>query len=225
LRKQNSSMEDNTVVKETAPLRKKLYVSHKDESVRMFKSNFMDFFSRTPYWVPLLIYVPVMIFLGYRSIAVFNNAWYVFAGLFAGGVFAWTLIEYFLHRFVFHYHPTSAAGKRFMFIMHGVHHDYPNDSMRLVMPPSLSLPLAIFFYSITWLIGGFQYGESVFTGMVMGYLLYDELHYATHHATWQWGWFQKLKKFHMKHHYGDPEKGFGVSSPIWDNVFGSTFKN
>jgi len=223
LRKQNSSMQENTSTKD-APIKKKLFVSHKDESIRMFKSNFMDFFSRTPFWVPLIIYIPLMIVLGYRSIAIKHNEWYVFAGLFAGGIFVWTMLEYLLHRFAFHYHPTTPAGKRFLFIAHGVHHDYPNDSLRLVMPPSLSLPLAAFFYLMTWLIGGPQYGESVFAGMVMGYILYDELHYATHHATWQWGWFQKLKKYHMKHHYNDPDRGFGVSSPFWDNIFRSKFK-
>lgn len=207
------------------PAKQKLFVSHKDESIRMFKSNFMDFFSRCPFWVPLLIYVPVMGILGYRSLFVMNNQWYVFAGLFVGGIVIWSVLEYVLHRWAFHYHPTSNWGKRLHFIAHGVHHDYPNDSMRLVMPPSLSLPLAITFYALCWLIGGFQYGESVFAGMVMGYLLYDELHYATHHATWNWGWFQSLKKYHMKHHYQDPDRGFGVSSPFWDYIFRSTFKS
>lgn len=207
-----------------APVKTKLFVSHKDESIRMFKSDFMDFFSRCPFWIPLVIYVPVMFILGYRSLITFNNEWYIFVGLFFGGIFIWSVLEYVLHRWAFHYHPTSEWGKRLHFVAHGVHHDYPNDSMRLVMPPSLSLPLAILFYGITWLIGGFQYGESVFCGMVMGYLLYDELHYATHHATWNWGWFQNLKKYHMKHHYQDPDRGFGVSSPFWDVIFRSGFK-
>lgn len=207
-----------------APPKKKLFVSHKDESVRMFKSNFMNFFSRTPFWVPILVYVPIMAVMIYRSLFVFNNEWYIFLGLFAGGLVIWSLLEYFLHRFAFHYHPTSEWGKRLLFISHGVHHDYPNDSMRLVMPPTLSLPLAVLFYAICWLIGGFQYGEAVYAGIALGYILYDELHYATHHATWQWGWFQALKRYHMKHHYQDPEKGFGVSSPFWDNIFNSRFK-
>src|SRR5688572_11409520 len=111
-------MSETTIEKE-APAKKKLFVSHKDESVRMFKSGFMNFFSRTPFWVPLVIYVPLMVFLGYRSIAVKGNEWYVFAGLFVGGIFVWSALEYLLHRFVFHYEPTSAWGKRLHFVMHG----------------------------------------------------------------------------------------------------------
>lgn len=205
--------------------RKKLFVSHKDESIRMFKSNFMDFFSRVPFYVPLIVYIPVIAWLTWRSFAVFETEWYVFAGLFAGGVFFWTFAEYILHRFVFHYHPKGKVGQRIHFIAHGVHHDYPNDSMRLVMPPSISLPLAVLFYGAYYLIFGAALMNGFFAGFVLGYLIYDELHYATHHANWNFTWFQKIKKHHMKHHYQSPDDGFGVSSPVWDVVFNSGFRD
>jgi sterol desaturase/sphingolipid hydroxylase (fatty acid hydroxylase superfamily) len=92
------------------------------------------------------------------------------------------------------------------------------------MPPSLSIPIGLFFYSIYYLVLGADLCNPFFIGFNVGYLLYDELHYATHHATWNWKWFQALKKYHMKHHYQNPDEGFGVSSPMWDHVFRSTFK-
>jgi len=204
--------------------RKKLFVSHKDESIRMFKSNFMDFFSRVHYSIPLIIYIPVILFFGYT--AFFGGAlstWTAF-GLWMGGLGFWTFTEYILHRFVFHYHPKSDFGKRIHFIAHGVHHDYPNDSMRLVLPPSISVPLAFVFYFLFLAIFGSDMTAPFYGGFVLGYLLYDELHYATHHANIKATWFQRLKKHHMKHHYQDPDMGFGVSNPIWDKVFGTRFK-
>ena len=63
-------------------------------------------------------------------------------GWIIGGYAFWTLTEYWLHRVVFHFEPEDGIGARLHWIIHGVHHDHPNDPMRLVMPPSVSLPLA-----------------------------------------------------------------------------------
>lgn len=205
--------------------RKKLFVSHKDESIRMFKNPIMDFFSRVHFAVPLLIYIPVILWFGYQAFFVSTLLFWQAALLLGAGVAFWSFTEYILHRFVFHYHPSSEFGKRIHFIAHGVHHDYPNDSMRLVLPPSISVPLAFLFYGLfLWILGG-VYAAPFYAGFVLGYLLYDELHYATHHANIQASWFQKLKKHHMKHHYQDPDMGFGVSSNVWDFVFRTRFKS
>lgn len=123
----------------------KHFVSDKDESVRLFKSNFMEFFSKVHFSVPLIIYIPVISYFLYKSILTYEMGALKIVGLAISGVFIWTITEYTLHRFVFHYHPTSDFGKKLHFIMHGVHHDYPSDSLRLVLPPSVSLPLAIGF--------------------------------------------------------------------------------
>ena len=124
----------------------KNYVSNKDETVRMFKSDFLEAFSRVHYTVPLYIYVPIIIVMIYLSIAIYHISAINIFILFLGGIASWTLAEYLLHRFVFHYNAKSEFGKKIHFIFHGVHHDYPSDSKRLVMPPSVSIPLAVVFF-------------------------------------------------------------------------------
>ena len=116
---------------------RKLYVSNKDESVRLFKNGFLELFTKVHFSIPLFTYLPVIGYFIYLSALQPEISWVMISLLFFGGVFAWTFAEYFLHRYVFHYHPTSDWGQRIHFLMHGVHHDYPNDSKRLVMPPSV----------------------------------------------------------------------------------------
>jgi sterol desaturase/sphingolipid hydroxylase (fatty acid hydroxylase superfamily) len=141
--------------------------------------------------------------------------------LFVLGLFVWTLTEYLLHRFVFHFEPTSEFGKRLHFMTHGVHHDYPSDSKRLVMVPSVSIPLAALFYGLFLLISGPFYVLPFFAGFIFGYICYDEIHYATHHAPMKGRVALWLKHHHVLHHYKDPNRGYGVSSPLWDYIFGT----
>jgi sterol desaturase/sphingolipid hydroxylase (fatty acid hydroxylase superfamily) len=143
--------------------------------------------------------------------------------LFLVGFVSWTLIEYLLHRFVFHFHPTTELGQRVHFLVHGIHHDYPNDSKRLVMPPMLSAPLASVFFVLFYALFGFYFGLDLFAGMITGYLIYDMMHYALHHISLDNPMFKDLKEHHMIHHFQDPEHGFGVSSKMWDYIFRTTF--
>lgn len=202
----------------------KHFVSDKDESVRLFKSDFMEFFSKVHFSVPLVIYLPVIAYFLYRSIAIFQIPVFPILGLIIAGIFFWTITEYTLHRFVFHYHPTSDFGKKIHFIMHGVHHDYPSDSLRLVLPPSVSVPLAIGFYFLFDLTLGTTYTAPFYAGFVIGYLFYDIGHYAIHHFKMNNKFWAALKDHHMRHHYVDPNKGYGVSSPLWDYVMGTMFR-
>lgn len=201
----------------------KNYVSNKDETVRMFKSDILEAFSRVHYTVPLYIYVPVIVYLLYRAVFVFELRFLTIAFMVIAGAFIWTLTEYTLHRFVFHYEPSSDIGKRLHFIMHGVHHDYPNDSKRLVMPPSVSIPLAIIFYVLFSAIMGSILVAPFFVGFLIGYLFYDITHYAVHHFNMHSKFWLAIKNHHMKHHYQDSSRGFGVSSPLWDIIIGTDF--
>lgn len=204
---------------------KKLFVSNKDESARMFKYDWMELFSKVHFSVPLFLYVPVVGVFLYLAFTNPEMGVLAVVGLFVAGAFSWTAAEYFLHRFVFHYEPTSDWGQRVHFLVHGVHHDYPNDSKRLVMPPPISVPLAFLFYFLFKYLMGPSLMEPFYAGFVAGYLCYDMLHYAVHHANWDIKWFMQLKAHHLKHHFKEPEKGFGVSTPLWDLIIGTDYKS
>lgn len=190
----------------------------------MFKNNFLDLVSRVHWSTPLVLYIPFTAFLLYRAFAVYQMPILTVLALMAGGVLSWTLAEYVLHRFVFHWQPPGKIGERIHFVAHGVHHDYPNDSKRLVMPPALSIPLCITFYLLFRVTMGDMYTMGFMPGYVLGYLAYDMTHYALHHVNWKHPFFLALKEHHMVHHYHDPDNGYGVSSKLWDHIFRTNFK-
>jgi sterol desaturase/sphingolipid hydroxylase (fatty acid hydroxylase superfamily) len=200
------------------------FVSNKDETARMFKSDFMEALSKVHFSVPLYIYIPVIVYLLYQSIAVkslpvLTISWYIVIG-----IFIWTVTEYLLHRFLFHFTPKTDLGKRMSFIFHGVHHDFPNDTKRLVMPPSASIPLAVIFFVIFYFIFGETNVDPFFAGFIAGYLFYDLSHYAIHHFNMHNKFWLMIKNHHMRHHYKDASKGYGVSSPFWDMIFRTDFE-
>jgi len=201
----------------------RLYVSNKNETVRMFESDFMEFFSRVHPVTPLVLYLPVVGYMLYISLWLRQLSIVAVTALFLLGVLLWTLMEYLIHRYVFHYGPKTRWGKRLHYVIHGVHHDYPNDARRLVMPPIISLPLAFFFYGLFLLIFG-SLTPAVFAGLVFGYVCYDMLHYATHHLAMKRGALLWLKQYHLRHHFKDDHIGYGISSPLWDYVFRTTRK-
>ena len=201
---------------------KQHYVSNSEESSRMFKSDFLEMFSKVHYSVPLIVFVPVISYFLYMaftsSIGLINGVLYFLLGF---GI--WTITEYIMHRFVFHFVPKSKIGLRLHFIFHGVHHDYPKDRLRLVLPPAVSIPLATAFYFLfkNIILGGGFY--SFFAAFLTGYLIYDMIHYAIHHVQIKGKLWNVLKTHHLKHHYVYPEKGYGVSSPLWDKIARSEF--
>lgn len=202
----------------------KNFVSNSTESTRMFKSSLLESLSKVHFAVPLFIFIPAIAIFIYRAFGIYHVSFLYFLGYFALGIFIWTLTEYVLHRFIFHFHPSSSWGKRIHFIFHGVHHDYPRDKKRLVMPPSVSIPLALLFYYIFYLIlpnGGAL--SSFFAAFLAGYLAYDMMHYAMHHHNFKSPLMKRIKQHHMLHHYQDEHKGFGVSSALWDKIFVSGF--
>jgi len=204
-------------------------ISHDPEPIRLFKSNFLEFFTHISPVTVVIIWLPVAgYFLG-RAIAASQGSpafpWHIPGG-FALGLFLWTLAEYLLHRFVFHYEPRGAFQERVVFLFHGIHHAQPQCKTRLVMPPVVSIPLAVVFYGLFHLIAGRLLGlpawaDPLASGFTIGYLMYDLTHYATHHFAMRSGVLKFLKRYHMQHHYKTPDQRFGVSSPLWDWVFGT----
>lgn len=201
----------------------KKYVSNKDETVRMFENNLLEALSRVHWTVPMWVFIPIILFFLYRGIFVFALNAGIIVLYFIIGLAIWTITEYLLHRFIFHYQPSSNFGKRLHFMFHGVHHDYPKDSKRLVMPPSVSIPLATLFYILFYNFFGVMLVSPFFAGFLVGYLFYDITHYAIHHFNMKNKFWLAIKNHHMLHHYKYDDKGFGVSQPIWDHVFKTTF--
>ena len=198
----------------------KAYVTTRNETVRMFKSDFMEFCSHVHPAVPLIIYLPFVGYLLFAALWQNQLSILAVAVLFAIGMLMWTLFEYLMHRYVFHYEPKSGWGKQLHFIVHGVHHDYPSDASRLVMPPAVSIPIAVVMYFVFLFAFG-RFAPALSAGFAFGYVCYDSIHYATHHISARWGPFAWLKQYHLRHHYKDDHAGYGVSSPLWDYIFGT----
>ena len=188
----------------------------------MFESRWLDACSRVHPSVPVILFAPaiaILMTLGIERVgAVGAVAWAL------GGYVFWTLTEYWMHRIVFHFEPEDGIGARLHWIIHGVHHDHPNDRMRLVMPPSVSVPLAIGFYLLFLLVLGGTVAPAFGAGFLVGYLIYDMTHYHVHHHTPRTRAGRRLREAHMRHHFQDDTRGFGVSAPWWDHIFGTAPK-
>ncbi len=173
--------------------------------------------------VPLCLYLPLIAAAFIIARVYVGLSWPVIGAHALAGALLWTITEYGLHRFVFHMEFSGKWGRRLHQIFHGIHHDYPNDPLRLVMPPSVSLPLGLLFFGLCWWIFGAQRVWPLMAGFGMGYLGYDMTHFAVHRFSFRNRFFRALKRNHMRHHFVDRERGFGVSSPLWDHVFGTNF--
>ena len=233
-----------TLVRDAAPsgpAPERRYVTNADATCRMFASDLVERLSHVRPWVPHVIFVPVIAlacFVGMERQGLAQaTAWVL------GGVLFWTVAEYVIHRFAFHppqwieddtrricaqLGPDEAVipalptlRHRFYFLVHGVHHDYPNDSTRLVMPPSVSIPLALGFWGLFVLVLGTPWAHVFTAGFLTGYLMYDMTHYHVHHHRPRTRLGKVVRELHMRHHFQDDTKGFGVSAPFWDYVFGT----
>ena len=203
-------------------------IKRSDTPIRLFRSDALEFFTHIHPAVVLVMYVPVVaifLALGIAGRAPGSSRLGVL-GLYVVGVLFWSLLEYVLHRYVFHFEPRGPRLKWVWYLIHGVHHEQPQCKTRLVMPPILSVPLALLFYGLFHVLVGGLLGAPravapLFAGTVTGYLAYDMMHYAEHHLAMQWGPLKYLKRYHLLHHFKTPEERFGVSSPLWDVVFGT----
>ncbi|MFD0976512.1 sterol desaturase family protein [Salinimicrobium gaetbulicola] len=187
-------------------------------SPQLFKSPFLEKLTHTHISLPLIIFGGISGFLIYYGIIEkgFEVPEMVF--LFAAGLFFFTLVEYLMHRYLYHIPATTERKKKIAYTMHGVHHDYPKDKSRLAMPPVLSLLIA----SILFVIYRAVLGDLVFgflAGFLLGYALYLAVHYSVHAFRVPNNFLKLLWHHHSIHHYREPDRAFGVSSPLWDIIF------
>ena len=193
----------------------------KQKSVRLFNNKFMESLTHVHPIIPLLFWSPVIIFLLWRAVAVHHLPVGQLVALILPALVIWTLMEYLLHRFLFHFPANSEASKWLVYLFHGVHHDVPADKTRLVMPPSGAIIVMAFIWLIFSAIIPAPWAEPFCAFFMAGYLIYDYIHYATHHFKMRHPILQSLKHHHMRHHFSTKNAKYGVSQPLWDWVFGT----
>lgn len=183
----------------------------KEGKGRIFETPLLEVFTKTNPVLHVITYGGAIALFLYLSTS--NPLSMVL--LFIGGALTWTLVEYAMHRFLFHIKP----GK-FQYMIHGVHHEYPRDKERLMMPPVPGILLILFFFGL-WYIFFHSHAHAFMSGFLAGYLVYTYIHYIVHAHKPVKG-FKFLWTHHLKHH--NPvfhDKAYGVSTPLWDYIFGT----
>ncbi|XP_031622038.1 dihydroceramide fatty acyl 2-hydroxylase FAH2 isoform X2 [Contarinia nasturtii] len=193
-----------------------------DRPLHLFDTNLLEMLTKTPWWLVPTFWIPIIIFLISMGIddaytKQYGNGFIVWQLIL--GVFLWTLIEYSLHRWVFHLDASNHGGLvcTLHFLLHGLHHKVPFDPYRLVFPPFPATILAIIIYIPIQIL--LHNPKLVFAGGLTGYLCYDMMHYYIHHGSPSGGHLYFMKRYHYQHHFVHHDKGFGISSSIWDEAF------
>jgi sterol desaturase/sphingolipid hydroxylase (fatty acid hydroxylase superfamily) len=195
---------------------------HNKGQAQLFKSRYLEMLTKTHPLVIWGIYLPIIIYFLYHSYSRLQYSAISILSIFLGGMLFWTLFEYIMHRFVFHWVAESERAKKIVYVLHGNHHHFPRDKERLFMPPVPSLIIASVIFSLFYLLIG-RYAFIFFPGFMLGYLMYGSMHYAIHAWNPPFKWMKPLWRNHHLHHYKNDHQGFGVSTTIWDRVFGTMF--
>jgi sterol desaturase/sphingolipid hydroxylase (fatty acid hydroxylase superfamily) len=195
---------------------------HNKGQAQLFRNHYLEMLTKTHPLVIWCMYLPVMAYFLYRSYTKLEFSLSMMTLVFFAGIFFWTFFEYIMHRFIFHLVAQSERARKIVYIMHGNHHEYPRDRERLFMPPVPSIILACAIFSLMYFVMG-QYVFMFFSGFILGYLVYGSMHYAIHAWNPPFKWMKPLWRNHHLHHYKNDHQGFGVSTTIWDRVFGTMF--
>lgn len=187
---------------------------------RIFKSPVLEALTKTHIAIPITLFWVVGGVTIWYSMAKLGISLQTVLVFFLGGIVLFTLVEYVMHRFLYHIPAETEKRRRFQYVIHGVHHDHPRDKTRLAMPPLVSIVLATLFISLfRVLIGpnGYAFGG----GFLFGYSTYLLAHYAIHIYKQPKNVLGIIWKHHNLHHYVGDDGAFGVSTPFWDYIFGT----
>ncbi len=187
---------------------------------RIFKNPFLEALTKTHIAIPLGLFWSAGIITLWYSIAKLGVSWTSALLFFFLGAIFFTLIEYLMHRYLYHIPADTEKKRKFQYTIHGVHHDHPRDKSRLALPPILSIVLALLFISLYRLIMG-DVGYAFGGGFLFGYSTYLAAHYAIHMYKPPKNFLSIIWKHHNLHHFVGDDGAFGVSSPFWDYVFGT----
>ncbi|MBX7099209.1 MAG: sterol desaturase family protein [Myxococcaceae bacterium] len=197
----------------------KTYLRH--QSSRMFESDFFEFFSKVHPATPFVLYIPVGLYVLASALWNQTTTLALTALCFPLGWFTWQLMEYVIHRHLFHWEGNGPFTRRMHDILHGYHHLYPDDASRLVMPLGASLPLAVGVAGLLYLVGMPHLTVPFWVGMLFGYLWYDFTHWSTHYRKPLTEWGRKQRAHHMAHHFACPDKNYGLSHRWVDRLVGT----
>lgn len=187
-------------------------------SPRLFENPYLEKLTHTHIEAPLIIFGVIAAALIYYGILEKGFEIPLMVLLFLGGVVFFTFVEYLMHRYLYHLPATSERNKKISYTIHGVHHDYPKDKSRLAMPPVLSLLIAaVLFILYRAVLGDLVFG--FLSGFLVGYAAYLAIHYSVHIFKVPGNFLKILWYHHSIHHYREPDRAFGVSSPLWDVIF------
>ncbi len=200
---------------------------HNKGQAQLFRSQYLEYLTKTHPLVIWGIYIPVIGFMLYYSNATIGLSVLSIMLTFFGGMFFWTFFEYIMHRYAFHFAAENETAVKIIYVMHGNHHEYPRDKERLFMPPVPSLILASIIFMLMYFIsncfGTAEFVFAFFPGFMLGYLIYGTMHFAIHAWNPPYRWMKPLWRNHHLHHYKNDHQGFGVSTTLWDRVFGTMF--
>lgn len=192
---------------------------HNKGQAQLFKNHYLEMLTKTHPLVIWGLYLPAFAGLPIYAARLGYSAERILM-LYLVGMISWTLFEYIMHRFVFHWAAESGRAQKLVYIMHGNHHHFPRDKERLFMPPVPSIIIASVLFAIFYLLMG-RNAYMFFPGFILGYLIYGSMHYAIHAWNPPFKWMKPLWRNHHLHHYKNETRGFGVSTTIWDRFFGT----
>jgi sterol desaturase/sphingolipid hydroxylase (fatty acid hydroxylase superfamily) len=193
---------------------------HNKGTKQLFQNPVLEKLSRTHISVPLIIFFTYSSGLLYWSITHTSLSAITTVLMFFLGLITFTWVEYLVHRYVFHLEPSTPSRAKAQYTMHGVHHEFPKDKSRLAMPPVLSITISTLLLLILRLILG-DFVFSFLPGFLVGYAAYLSVHYMVHAFQPPKNFLKALWVNHGVHHYRDGSVVFGVSSPLWDYIYGT----
>ena len=188
---------------------------------RLFENPVLEFFTKSTLLGSTLSSVAISVFCIWFGfwLGAPHTPMQVF-GWFIGGFAVWSFFEYVLHRYLFHIAENAFPGsKRLQYVLHGVHHEYPNDAQRTLLPTLPKILFTIPFFALYYSIFG-KAGAFFSSGFLMGYYVYSLIHYSIHRFKAP-KLLKPLWEHHHRHHHLTDDKAFGVSSTLWDRVFGT----
>lgn len=197
-------------------------IKHRGQA-QIFKNPILEYLTKAPAPVSATIYICIavsLLYIGYRN-EVVDPAWKAIS-IYTGAIFFWTFFEYFFHRYINHideYFPNSRWAGKIAYTIHGIHHEYPRDKERLLMPPVPGLLIVMLLYVVFFTILN-SWVYFFMPGFMTGYLLYTYVHFSVH-TTPVPSWLKTQYRHHAIHHYKHPDKAFGVSTSLWDQIFGT----